>query len=60
MGDPSWGRGFLLAPSLPGNPELLVGYSYALSLTFAAAALRRYREKRYCSAQTLALGCLGD
>jgi hypothetical protein len=33
-----------------------LGYSYALSLAFAAAALRRYREKRYCSAKTLALG----
>ncbi len=33
-----------------------LGYSYALSLAFATAALRRYREKRYCSAKTLALG----
>jgi hypothetical protein len=33
-----------------------LGYSYALSLAFAAAALRRYREKRYCSGKTLALG----
>jgi Co/Zn/Cd efflux system component len=33
-----------------------LGYSYALSLTFAAAALRRYREERFCSAKTLAFG----
>jgi hypothetical protein len=33
-----------------------LGYSYALSLAFAVTALRRYREKRYCSAKTLALG----
>ncbi len=33
-----------------------LGYSYALSLAFATAALRRYREKRYCSAKTMALG----
>jgi hypothetical protein len=33
-----------------------VGYSYALSVAFAVAALRRYREDRFCSAKTLALG----
>jgi len=33
-----------------------LGYSYALSLAFAAAALRRYREERFCSAKTLAFG----
>ena len=33
-----------------------LGYSYALSLAFAAAALRRYREERSCSAKTLAFG----
>lgn len=35
-----------------------LGYSYALSLAFAAAALRRYREERYCSTKTLAIGGL--
>jgi hypothetical protein len=35
-----------------------LGYSYALSLAFAAAALRRYREERFCSAKTLAFGGL--
>ncbi len=35
-----------------------LGYSYALSLAFAAAALRLYREERYCSAKSLALGGL--
>ncbi len=33
-----------------------LGYSYALSLAFAAAALRRYREERFCSGKTLAFG----
>jgi hypothetical protein len=33
-----------------------LGYSYALSLAFAAVALRRYREERSCSAKTLAFG----
>jgi hypothetical protein len=33
-----------------------LGYSYALSLAFAVAALRRYREERFCSAKTLAFG----
>lgn len=33
-----------------------LGYSYALSLAFAAAALHRYREERFCSAKTLAFG----
>ena len=47
---PSWLNRYLKTQSY------WLGYSYALSLTFAAAALRRYREKRYCSAKTLALG----
>lgn len=33
-----------------------LGYSYALSLAFAAVALRRYREQRYCSKTSLAIG----
>jgi hypothetical protein len=34
-----------------------LGYSYAASLTFAATALRRYRERRSCSsARKLAIG----
>lgn len=33
-----------------------LGYSYGLSLAFAAVALRRYREQRLCSARTLAVG----
>jgi hypothetical protein len=33
-----------------------LGYCYALSLAFAVAALRRYREERFCSAKTLAFG----
>ena len=35
-----------------------LGYSYAVSLAFAAAALRRYRENRMCAAGTLAVGSL--
>ncbi len=33
-----------------------LGYSYAASLTFAVAALRRYREQRSCTARNVALG----
>ncbi len=33
-----------------------LGYSYALSLAFAAVAFRRYREKNSISGKTLALG----
>ena len=33
-----------------------LGYSYALSLAFATIALRRYRETRYCSKTSLAIG----
>lgn len=32
------------------------GYSYALALAFAVVALRRYRERRLCSARNLAIG----
>lgn len=33
-----------------------LGFTYALSLAFAASALRRYREERLCTARTLAIG----
>ena len=33
-----------------------LGLSYAMSLTFAALALRRYRERRLCQARNLAVG----
>lgn len=33
-----------------------LGFSYALSLTFAVYAFRRYREQRYCAAKNLAIG----
>ncbi len=33
-----------------------LGYSYATSLAFAVAALRRYREQRLCTARNVALG----
>lgn len=33
-----------------------LGFSYALSLAFAAVALRRYREERFCYARNLAIG----
>jgi len=32
-----------------------LGYTYALCLTFASVALRRYREKRQCSARSAAI-----
>lgn len=50
--DPSWLKRYI------ETQGYWLGYSYALSLAFAAAALRRYREDRYCSTQTLALGGL--
>jgi hypothetical protein len=33
-----------------------LGFSYAASLAFAVAALRRYRERRLCAARRLAIG----
>lgn len=33
-----------------------LGFSYAVSLGFAAVALRRYREGRFCTARNLAIG----
>ncbi len=33
-----------------------LGYSYALSLTFAVYALRRYREERSCAARNMVVG----
>lgn len=33
-----------------------VGMSYGMSLAFAAAALRRYRERRVCAARNIAIG----
>ena len=33
-----------------------LGFSYALSIAFAAVALRRYREKRFCATRNLAIG----
>ena len=36
-----------------------LGFSYALSLAFAAVALRRYREERLCAGRNLALGGVG-
>jgi hypothetical protein len=33
-----------------------LGFTYALSLTFAFVALRRYREQRLCQARNLAVG----
>jgi len=38
------------------NQSYWLGYSYALSLAFAAAALRRYRDERFCTDRNLALG----
>lgn len=33
-----------------------LGFSYGLSLAFAAVAFRRYREHRFCAARNLAIG----
>jgi hypothetical protein len=39
-----------------GEQSYWLGFSYALSLAFAAVALRRYREERFCTRSTLAMG----
>lgn len=49
-GQDSWMRIYIEA----GNYWL--GYSYGLSLAFAAVAMRRYRETRMCAERNLALG----
>lgn len=36
--------------------DYFTGYAYALSLTFATVAFRRYREKQTCSARNFAIG----
>ena len=46
----SWLRTYVEA----GNYWL--GYSYGLSLAFAAVAIRRYRETRLCAGRNLAVG----
>lgn len=38
------------------NQSYFIGYAYGLSLAFASVALRRYREKRQCSARNMAIG----
>lgn len=48
--EPSWGRRYLDAQSY------WLGYSYAISIAFAAAAVRRYREERLRAARTAAIG----
>lgn len=47
---PAW-----TAPYLESQSYWL-GYSYALSLAFAATAIRRYRAERLCAARNLAIG----
>jgi hypothetical protein len=51
-GDGSW-----LTTYLDGGGYWL-GYSYGIALAFAAAGLRRYREKRLAASRALALGGL--
>jgi hypothetical protein len=34
--------------------DYLLGFSYAISLSFAAAAFRRYREEQLCATRNLA------
>jgi hypothetical protein len=47
---PSWWRRYVETQSY------FLGFSYALSLAFAAWALRRYREENSCDARKLAIG----
>ena len=48
--EPSWLQRYVEAGSY------WMGYSYALSLSFAAVAVRWYRERRFCAAGRIALG----
>lgn len=47
---PSWPRSYL------GTQSYWLGLSYAMSLTFAVAMFRRYREERRAAARNLAAG----
>lgn len=47
---PSWTQRYVETQSY------WLGFSYALSFAFAAAALRRYREQRFCVSRNLAIG----
>jgi hypothetical protein len=46
----SWRRRYI------DSQDYYIGFSYALSLAFAAAALRRYRRRRLCQARNMAVG----
>ncbi|HXE73397.1 MAG TPA: hypothetical protein VNO81_12130 [Candidatus Nitrosotenuis sp.] len=53
VGDPEpWWQRYLR------GQEYWMGFTYALSLSFAVAALRRWREQRCCGAGRMALGGL--
>ncbi len=56
-------NGCALRPDVSGwwqryiqNQSYFLGFSYALSLAFAAWALRRYKEEKMCGSRTLAIG----
>ena len=49
-GDPSWLARYLTTQSY------WLGFSYALSLAFAATTFSRYREERLCAARNCAIG----
>jgi len=51
-GSPSWLKRYLETQSY------WLGYSYALSLTFAAVLVHQYWQKRFCSGETLLAGGL--
>lgn len=48
--DRSWLREYL------GGGSYWIGYSYGISLAFAAVGIRRYREQRLAASRNLALG----
>ncbi len=50
--EPSWGRRYL------DSQSYWLGYSYAVSIAFAAAAARRWRETRASTARDAAVGGL--
>lgn len=50
MEDRSWVRAYI------ESQAYWLGFTYAASLAFAAAALRRYRQERLCAARNVAVG----
>lgn len=52
VSETSWPHRYL------ATQDYCLGISYALSLSFAVVAFRRYREQRHCAARSFAIGGL--